>query len=385
MVTKNTILQLGILCLLLSFTSCISTKIVYSGLTEKSASLIYLHDSPIAKHQSNISVAIQPPQYSNNALLEVSQLQKTNTTLIPLIIYNELKLEFTYTLGQSILQEDILPFVHNNLIGSSYRNGVFSIDSLSNSDFTLEVTIDSLSATGPYTSTESGMYAVLTYITVIQEEAGPGEAYSRFTYRLQKKGETILEETVESKRSIAPVVNERYNIPKLRTDYTTQLAESLSLTLKENIDHIVTRINEYVYAQYSSTSQLNTLTEQELEARRSFRINPQKRAKVVVYYPANNHHNYPLPVMWNDSTLAMLTPGTYQVLSVPVEPIRLCTSQQICKKIEPSIDNTTYLVLSALKDEQSVRTDMRSIKSKRGRYQIQKLRKMTNEGNSITR
>lgn len=332
MITKNTFSQLGLLYVILFFTSCISTKRIYRGLTEKSASLVYLHDTPITTHQSGVSVAIQAPHYSGDALQGVSQLKKNSTMLIPLIVYNELKRGFTYQLGQASLQEDVLSFVHDNLIGASYRNGVFRIDSLSEADLTLEVSIDSTSAQGPYLSVETGMYAIFTYITTVQEKAGPGLAYSRCTYRLRKEGEIVLEETIESHRAIAPLVNEQFNIPKLRTDYTAQLAESLSWTFKDNIDRIVARVNQYIRTQYSPVTPLTTLSEQERQARRSFRINPLPQAKVIVYRPANNQYNHALPVTWNDSTLTMLTPGAYQVLTVPLEPMQLCTSQQICKK-----------------------------------------------------
>lgn len=229
------------------FNSCVGTKKLYNGLTKESSTLEYLYDSKFKDGSKTDTIKINKPLIVDLKLTKSGNLKKIKASTLPLIIYTSWKSEHTYSVGQNVIKEDISDFVRKTLINEFCRSSSIFADSTSNSNFELQIEIDSIGAHGPYYSNGSFLYLLLVYSYSIAEYAGPGIAYSKLNYQLKNREQILKQGTFKKEIATEPLKNNFQSTKELRKFYSSQLTEALSFTLKTNIEAIVNEIDNYLY------------------------------------------------------------------------------------------------------------------------------------------
>jgi hypothetical protein len=228
--------------------SCTSTASLYKGFSKEKASLKYIYDSENEPDTIGQVVTIMKPQITDAKFTLPGIVRKTQSSVIPLIVYNQWKNLYEYQIGSALISEDIPSFVQTAFLEESKRSGTYKTKATSTAsdDLVLEIEIDSIGAKGPYYSTGYLLYLFLGYSYGESESAGPGVAYSRFHYLLRKGDEVLMEDYTVSHNSSQPLIMHEKSLDKLRTSYTANLVESLAMTFKTNIEIIVEDIDIFL-------------------------------------------------------------------------------------------------------------------------------------------
>lgn len=353
--------------LLLSY-ACSPTKDIHQGLTRHPASLAYLYDTPPASQQSSLTVGLQSVKV--DPLPPTGQLEETKKSVLPLLLYNSWKHEFIYTLGQASVQEDMSAFVRDSWLAESHRSGLYPPSTSAETDFSLEIAVDSIYARGPYWAEGLFVFAFIIWTHSEWERAGPGIAYSHCTYRLKKGNKVLLEGATESKRNSEPLTDQAQTLQKLRNYYTTYLVESLSLTFKDNITHIVTQVNRYLRDNHSETIKTRSAAAQQASLAKASTVAPVPQAKVILYRRRKKQQDKPVSIHLGDSAVATLMPNTYHELSVPLHATELCVDGT-CVSVVPSARSTSYLECSLSTQEEA--THLEVVKAKVGSFYVKQI------------
>jgi hypothetical protein len=236
-----------VLLAILNF-SCSSTINLHKGFTRKQASLKYIHDTEQKSVTPVDTVVILKPVITDRKFTSVSSVEKTRAYFVPAIVYNEWYASYQYWIGSSVVEESIPAFIRSSVVHESKRNGSFVADTtlLSTDKLMLEISVDTIGAGGSYEDRGFWFFAVFVYGYSEEENAGPGIAYSNFHYRLKQGDVILLEGDATDSRETEALVFTQKSPKELRTYYTTNLVEALSLTFKTNIETIIKRINTFL-------------------------------------------------------------------------------------------------------------------------------------------
>ena len=145
-----------------------------------------------------------------------------------------------------MLNEELPGFIQSALIKEVDRSAVFCIDNSVNPHLTLELEVESIGAKGLYKTDGYIFFALFVYSYGVREYAGPGVAYSDISFKLKNADKILLSGVSSSEIPAEPLVNKFSKPKELRKFYTKNLVEALSLTIKENNEKIVSRINAFL-------------------------------------------------------------------------------------------------------------------------------------------
>ena len=364
--------------MVLLLSACSPTKEIYRGLVTQPVSLSYLYDSPAAAQRSSLTVSMTSPDLSAADLRQSSQLEKTKSSVLPLLVYNRWKSEFTYTLGKTSTQEEITNFIQTAWLAESYRSGLYLPDTNAVADLQLEIEIDSAYARGPYKADGVCIFALVAYSYAEWEYAGPGIAYSRFVYRL-KEGEKVLwEKAAESTHSSQLLSNQAETVQKLRKDYTTHLVESLSLTFKDNLEEVVEEVNRYIGKNYAGTLSTPSDDERKNRLEKSIDTAPLPQAKIVLYRRGKKEISQALSITLEDGTSVKLQPNSFQELSVPLRATEFCIDGN-CTAVVPLSKSVQYVECSYTKKDQVDQTRIENVKPKVGSFYVRQIGHLQNK------
>ncbi|ELR73580.1 hypothetical protein C900_02665 [Fulvivirga imtechensis AK7] len=361
MLIRNTLL----IFISLLIWSCTSTKMIQDGLTRRSSSLAYLHETPITKKRSSFTMSVDVT--ADYELNKKSQLTKVKSSVLPLLIFNQWKTDFNYTLGKSEIEEDITDFLKNSLVMANKRSGFLETDTSNLAKFSLTVNIDSVYARGPYLSHGVFVYFLIAYSYAQSEYAGPGEAYSRLSYQLKEGDKVLLENAVERKMSSQPLNHQVSNLEKLRDNYTTNLVESLSLTLKENIDSIIKSINRYISAHHdASLSELSPESVAELSKL------DEPKADIIIYRRKKKERNPEIPILakLNGKDIIRINSNEYKKIKLPSAATTICAGSS-CVTFNPSLQEINYLECGFSKGDRQEQIEI--VKQKVGKFYVDKI------------
>lgn len=347
---------------------------MHRDLTQHQASLQYLHDTKPSSTKSDLRVFITLPEFSTAGFAYEGKVEKVRSSVLPLIFFNSWKSEMVYSVGEKVVQEDIKLFLHENLLEESQRSGIYVPDTtLANSKFTLEIEVDSLSALGPYRIHGFFLFMILAYSYSSAEYAGPGMAYSRFTYRFKEGDKVLFERTTENKHSSQPLTNQVQSVEKLRDFYTTNLIESLSATFKANIEQVVADVNHYLRVNYAED--LLAITEKEYTSLQEEVVTnePAPLAKLILYRRDKKQENTGLPVLLNDSLVATIHPNEYYEMQVPIQETSLCIEGTNCITFTPILKETNYISCSLPTNRKNTMPTIERVEKKVGEFYVQQI------------
>lgn len=237
--------QIAVAFLTLLLVSCSGSKMLQTSLLKLNSSMGYLHDSPKSSCPRNNQVYVT---IQNSPLDTITSVSKLNGLVLPFIIFNHFETTMKVKLGQSSIQEDYNTFFVSSLADESNRSGCFNVsnDLRNDSIHTLELTIDTCNTTSKYRKSFTFYFLLYYYGWNISESGSPAETNLQVSAKFRKGNSLVYEKKYVIKHS-QPFVNSIANANKLRSDFSINMVEGLSLSTKECIEQIVADINISLY------------------------------------------------------------------------------------------------------------------------------------------
>ena len=236
-------LKLLLIALLLS--SCSESRMLLKSLNRYQVPLEYLHDSKINDCDKSATVAFITSD--NQVFDSVTSVSKINHKVFPFIIFNYGELNLAVNLGQSSLEQNYHDFFKKSFTVESQRTGCYSLtDNPTDSDYTVEIVFDTCKINSKYQRTATVLFLLIAYSYNWRETGFPAQTNLVLTAKF-KKGNDLIFEKKYSINKIQPFINVLIrDTDKLRSDFVTNMAESLSLSTKECIEQIVIDINQVI-------------------------------------------------------------------------------------------------------------------------------------------
>lgn len=237
------------LCLLLFIPllliSCSESKMLLKSLNKYQAPLEYLHDSKINEcdKPTKVSLAI----FDNKVLDSLTSVSKINHKVLPFLIYNYEEINLAVTLGQSSIKQNFQDFFKQSFEVESQRTGCYSLtNNPTDSQYTVEVVFDTCKVDSKYQRNSTVLFFLIAYSMSFQEIGFPAKTNLALHVKI-KKANTLVFEKKYSINKEQPFINAPIrDINKLRSDFVTNMAESLSFSTKDCIEQIIFDINQII-------------------------------------------------------------------------------------------------------------------------------------------
>jgi len=227
------------------FVGCTSTESIQKNMNIRSYSMAYIKDSKIAKVKSETYVSIDSIYLDSALMGETTLVRKEKGWFIPLLFFNIWKTKNTCIQGKSMIEGNVPDFLRNSISEEINRSGEFKLDSLTNTDYKIELSIDEFKSEGPYISSGFFYFFLYAYGFSYSDNAGPAISNLTISYKL-KKGEQVVCAKSFFGETFTEQINRGYNdISQLQQDYAISMVEANSRNFKRVIELIVDDINRY--------------------------------------------------------------------------------------------------------------------------------------------
>jgi len=225
--------------------SCSESKMLQKSLNSFNAPIGYLHDSQKTDVPATDSLIIRLNDYSLDSLTRVTHLKGL---VLPFIVFDYVEVNMGVKLGQKSIQDPYSDFFAGSLADESFRTGWYGISNRESSDslYTLEITIDTCTTTAKYRHTSMFMYLFFAYSMSYSEMGFPAETNLQVSTKLWKGNALITEKRYSIKRKQPFIQAGQVNGDKLRSNFTANMVESLSLSTKQCIEEMVRDINSSI-------------------------------------------------------------------------------------------------------------------------------------------
>ncbi|NLT03888.1 MAG: hypothetical protein GXY09_08515 [Bacteroidales bacterium] len=239
--------QQTLLCLivLILTTACSSTKSIQRAMDKRSHTLRYLMDTRPVKIKSPIIVRIDSVAFNPALLPKSTTVVREEGMYVPLVLVHYWKAQNTCSLGQSGFLEPLPSFVKSSLINEINRSGQFSADSLSETEYTLDLSIDAFEAKGPYKSEGFFYFLFVIYGFNYYDIAGPAMTQLNITYQLKKNGQPVFSGNHNAKRETEALNKPNVTSSKLQENYAASMVEATSFNIKYINQLIVNDLNNF--------------------------------------------------------------------------------------------------------------------------------------------
>ncbi len=177
----------------------------------------------------------------------MTSVTKINHKVLPFIIYNYEEINLAVKLGQSSLEENYADFFKKSFAEESQRTGCYSLtENINESQYTIEFSLDTCTTNSRYQRNSTVLFFLFAYSMSFQEIGSPAETDLVLDVKLKRENDLIFEKKY-SLNKIQPFINtQTQNTSTLRSDFVTNMAESLSLSTKECIEYLITDINQSI-------------------------------------------------------------------------------------------------------------------------------------------
>jgi hypothetical protein len=227
----------------LGLISCSGSKMLQKSLQKYKSPIGYLHDTKIVDCQKSDTIFISA--ISNKVLDTITNVSKINGKVLPFIFFTYTETNMKVKLGQSSIEQSYNDFFINSLIDESKRSGCFVVDSRkpSKSQYSLEITIDTCNVKSKYKRSTTVLFLLFAYSMSFQEFGFPAETDLVVSAKLKKEDKIISEKSYNIKKT-QPFLNSRSeSVDKLRSDFTANMVESLSLSTKQCVEELIKDLN----------------------------------------------------------------------------------------------------------------------------------------------
>jgi len=235
-----------IIAALILLASCSESKMLENSLSNYDASIDYLHDSKINNCIKKDTIFINSLSKLN--LDTFTSVSKINKIFLPFIIYNYDKINMRVKLGQSSIEQPYSTFFVNSLISESNRSACFVTkkDKPDINQYSLEISIDSCKTVSVYQRRTIVIYYFVGYIKGFQELGFPAKTNLNVNIILRKHDKIVITKNYNIDWVQPFEFGWSRDIEKARSNFTTNMAESLSLSTKKCIENIIKDLNEYL-------------------------------------------------------------------------------------------------------------------------------------------
>lgn len=226
------------------FIGCSPFQRLTKDFSKNQTSISYIYTSPLEEKAKHGSIWVDLPKLTDTQFPPTSVVSRRKNEVVPLLVFNYWRHEYECVLGRQQITESIPNFIQSAFAEETKRTGNFLIEKeQAGTRFTLEIEIDSVGAKGPFVNTGFFAYVFIAYVYQVVEEAGPGIAFSRIHYRVKENERVVLEDYVSQTASFEMLRPTRTNFALFHEHYRSNLAESLSETLKGNVEKLVEHLN----------------------------------------------------------------------------------------------------------------------------------------------
>lgn len=232
--------------LLLTISSCSSSTSLYKGLSKEKATISYLFEESGRYADKKDTLQVRSPIIVDTNFRQTGEVEKVRSMVIPLIFFNQWKSEYTYIIGAEAIKEDVPSFIQTSLVEEFDRRTKVLADSNAGSDLVLEIQVDSLKASGPYRQEGMVLFLLIAYSYSFGESAGPGNAYSKLSYTLKEGEDILLQGSADHHYETEPLAGQNMAMNMLKAFFNRNLAEGISVTLRENMEEIVEEVGAYL-------------------------------------------------------------------------------------------------------------------------------------------
>ncbi len=232
----------GVLSTVLLFTNCTSSKKIYERFAAQSYSLSYNHEPVVPRKLDNLDVLIKLSGDSES-VLSSTKVERDKGIVVPLIAFNYWKSVNTCSVGQDMMDENFPEFLQDALTEELDRSSIIHPIQGGDTPYRLEITIDSVGASGPYSSEGFAYFLLLAYGYSYSDWTGPGIANLNVSYKLYKNDEVLMENTVVRKKLTAESQYRYAKTETLQNDYGKFMVEAVSLCVKEVCEEISEELN----------------------------------------------------------------------------------------------------------------------------------------------
>lgn len=227
---------------------CTSTRKIQKNMNSNSYSMAYLMDSRISDVKKDIGVSIDTVYFNSNILSDTTKVIRQKGWCVPLLVVNFWKSQNRCIQGKSMFEEDIPEFFKQSVVEEVSRSGNFKIDSSSQSEYEIELSIDELKTEGPYQSSGFFYFALYAYGYAYSDNAGPAISNLSVSYKLKKNGQVVLANSFRAEKATEQITKRYTNIKILQEDYAISMVEATSYNIKSVIEMIVRNVNQYLDA-----------------------------------------------------------------------------------------------------------------------------------------
>lgn len=225
--------------------SCTSTKEIQKNMNSKSYSMAYIMDSKISDSKNNATVGIDTIFFNSNIISDTTKIKREKGWFLPLVFVYVWNSQNKCIQGKSMIEEDISSFLKTSLLSEIHRSGNFNVDTLDNSEYKIELSIDDIKTEGPYVSNGFFYFALYVYGYSYSDRAGPARSNLSVTYKL-KKNDIVVHSNSFNSEKITEQINKRYtNTSILQQDYAVSMVEATSYNFKNVIELVVNDLNTF--------------------------------------------------------------------------------------------------------------------------------------------
>jgi hypothetical protein len=225
--------------------SCSGQKALMKTFSKYQIPVGYLYDSEIADCDTLVRIFVKIPD--EQVLGEDLSVTRIKSKILPFIFFNHVETSYAMQLGEMSIDRDYCDFFRESFTEESRRTGCYSLtDEPAGEDYTLEIVFDSCKTVSKYQETSTVIILIMSYSMYFQETGFPAQTSLSVSATLRKDDEVIFTKNyfIENTQPFLPVNNR--NMDRMRLDFVTNMAESLSLGTKECVEQIIQDVNSMI-------------------------------------------------------------------------------------------------------------------------------------------
>ena len=225
--------------------SCSNVRMLEKSFNKIKAPIEYLHDSRISDNKKTDSIYVS---FNIMPLDNQTSVTKIDGTTIPLLFFNHISTDVKVVLGQNSIKQNYNNFFISSFFDESSRTGnyILSNQPSNSSSYSMVITVDSCITQSQYMKSSTSIFLLLAY-SFSSTEAGLAAATNLKVTSVLKKGDIIINKKSYSIYNTQPFLKtQSESIDEMRSDFISNMAESLSLGTKECIEKIITDINSSI-------------------------------------------------------------------------------------------------------------------------------------------
>jgi len=225
--------------------SCSQTKMFQKSISSYNIPIEYLHDSKKTNVSAIDSITIR---LNNVPIDSITTVSKLKGLVLPFIVFNYSEVNMSVKLGQSSIEKPYDDFFLTSFIEESKRTGRFGIANQPKQDstYTLDITIDTCSTLSKYRRSNTVIFLLFAYSMSFNEIGFPAETNLQVSTKLRKGDLVVAEKNYRITKTQPFLQSRNVSIEKLRSDFTANMVESLSLCTKQCIEDMIHDVNNSI-------------------------------------------------------------------------------------------------------------------------------------------